>query len=1037
MFNPNSGRVPFAFSEAVRLVSSSRVPLASTLCILAMLVGGASFAQTTGSGLRGRVADENGRPVVAAVVQARSAESGTIRTAVTDDKGVYRIDEIQSGIWTVVARVPGGEASESRTVTLSLQKTLELDFVTTGGIEERITVSANARLLDPKQTSGEVRFNLAQTESLPLAGRSFTDLALLDAAVRRPQQGNYFGERGAVFVINGQSGRANSFLVDGLDNNDQVSGTTSNSFFSQLTIREFVVLKSQFSAEFGRAVGGVTNAVTRRGANEQSWSVLMQGTTHRTNSTGEFVENLPNVGASFDAPNRLQLGASVGGAFRKDKAFYFFAFEHQSGKELTSYTGFDRTGTPGGFINSPTENDSIFFRTDFNLGASNQLMFRLSANDRSDTNINVGGIRTPENGFGIDEQDISLSGSLKTIVSPKMINEVRWQIATSEFDQRANSDLSGVERPRGIFGGNQLQTQDRDETRFQLVENMTFRRGRHSIKVGFDIIRSQTDLLTSFNNNGGFLYVSDIPFESGDCDDLQISEIRAAEIAGTLPFVACPGQVGVDDDMDTVIDEPAIITSFPQVFSHVSGEPAADLDDTRYALFVQDQWEVTDRWFLDYGIRYDISTYTLSEGVALDSPIPNGGAGKDTDNWAPRMAFTYNAGKNRKTVIRAGAGVFYDKLALGFPAVAAITSGTEIGLFFPQGFAVELTEQSIADDGIDSILPSLFFFDQLTLRFSTDTKLETPYTLQWKVGIQHRFNDQSSFGVEFNQSRGHDMTVLLDLNPVTGIFNPGTECSAMFQEPLSDDTIGLPCHLRDPALGSIAALTSRGRNWYTGLDFNFRHQAEDRWLNLSYTWSDAEDTGFDPLKGGIALPPNGEDLSGERGRSDSDVRHRLVLSGDVPIPWWNVRVSGAFQAASALPYEIITGSDFNLDGQMNDRPDGIARNAGADADLEIINQVRADYNADIAPLFVTDPSLELPMISSLPEPWLFQVDVRLYRQFRLGSGTRGEMFLQVFNLFDRNNIGRIEGRIISRDFGSPVSLAGPPRTVEFGLRIGR
>ena len=281
------------------------------------------------------------------------------------------------------------------------------------------------------------------------------------------------------------------------------------------------------------------------------------------------------------------------------------------------------------------------------------------------------------------------------------------------------------------------------------------------------------------------------------------------------------------------------------------------------------------------------------------------------------------------------------------------------------------------------------------------------------------------------------MTSLVDLNPVTGIFNPGTECSAMFQQPLDSDTIGIPCHLRDPTLGSMAALTSRGRNWYTGVDMNYRHQADDGWLSLSYTWSDAEDTGFDPLKGGIALPPNGEDLSGERGRSDSDVRHRFVFSGDIPIPWWNVRVSGAVQIASALPYEIVSGTDDNLDGQLNDRPDGIARNAGADANLEIINQVRSDYNDDIAPLFATNPALELEPISSLPEPWLIQVDARLYRQFRLGDDTRGELFLQVFNLFDRNNIGRIDGRIISKDFGSPVSLAGPPRTVEFGLRVRR
>jgi hypothetical protein len=282
----------------------------------------------------------------------------------------------------------------------------------------------------------------------------------------------------------------------------------------------------------------------------------------------------------------------------------------------------------------------------------------------------------------------------------------------------------------------------------------------------------------------------------------------------------------------------------------------------------------------------------------------------------------------------------------------------------------------------------------------------------------------SAFRADLIRIQGYDQPLMIDLNPVSGVLPPGVfTCNEQNIDPDAD--IGLPCHLADGDIGSIAALTTEGRNSYTGLSLNYRWQRDESWFRTSYTWSRSEDTGFDPLKGGIALPPDSLDLGSEEGRSDSDREHRLVLSGDTALPWWGLRASGVWQLSSGLAYNVTTGQDDNLDGILSDRPLGVGRNAGEDALVAAINAVR------------DQPVVPLAPISSVPdEPIFFQFDLRLYRSFQFSNQRmKGDIYLQVFNLFDRENVALIEGRAISPSFGEPIALAGPPRTLELGLRI--
>jgi len=984
-----------------------------TAVVLLQSVLSAAMAQSTSGSITGLVRTRDGGRAPGAVVLARSAATGAERSGIASATGLYRIDLLSPGEWTVVARLGDALASEPRTVTLHLQQTLVLDFEIGSALSESVTVSAEPPVVDPARTQGELRVASDFIDRLPLNGRTFTDLALIDGSVLPSPRGDFFGERGSVLVVNGQSGRANSFLVDGLDNNDLTSGTALNSFFSQQVIREFVVLTHQFAPEFGRAGGGILNVITEQGTNDPAASAFVQGVSRRVNTPGTFVDSLPRTADIDDTDSRLETGFKIGGPLRRDRAFYFMAYEHQADDPVIPFTGVGRDGVPGGFIVAPNRDDNLFLRTDFNLGDSQFLMLRLSGDHRTTQGLNVGGTTTPESGFHLNEKDLQLATSLNSILTPVLLNEARLFVGTSGFDEFANSSRPGVDRPSGTFGGNNLNLQLRDEDRVQLVDNLTWTRGVHTLKFGVDVIRSRTRIHTRFNPNGNFLYETDAPFEPGDCGDLNASDVATY---GDNP-IPCDGTPNFDDDGDGVIDEKGLIRTYPEFFQLIEGEPKADLWDTRLAWFAQDTWHAGERLVLDYGLRYDLDTFRLPGSTVVPSVVPNGGADRDTDNLAPRLGFAFTPKPNGRFVIRGGGGLFYDKLVLGFPAVAAITSGTQIGLFFPQGEALEITENVVEQVGIDAIKEGLQFPANLILRFSTGTRLDTPYTSQYNLGAEWAVGAHGSIEANATRVLGYHLPLLRDLNP-----------------PAGTDPQGVPVHPRDGTVGSIAAIVTEGRSWYSGLNLGYRWRGRDSWYSASYVLSRAEDLGPDPLKGGISLPPDSNNIRGERGLSDADRRHRLVLVGESRLPWLGLRVSGVVQLASAASFNVTTGRDENLDGVTTDRPPGVRRNTGAATPLGPINEVR--QKANVLRQQVGLPPL--PIITSIPTPPRFaQVDLRLSRPLPWGTQKgAGDLFVQVFNLLNRWNGGPIEGRVISPDFGRPIGQLGPPRTLEAGLRIG-
>ena len=263
----------------------------SGLLILAInLAPRSTEAQTraTSADLTGVVLDESRAVLPGVTVTATNAETNLVRSVVTDAIGRFSIPALPPGIYDVKAEL-GGFATQSRQgMVLQLGTSVTVDFtLRIAGTREEITVTGAAALIDTQQTAVSTVVSQQQIESLPINGRNFISFSLITPGVatdRTPQQGAS-ATSGLTFA--GQRARSNNITVDGLDNNDAAVGSV-RATFSQEAVREFQVLTNSYSAEFGKASGGVVNIVTKSGTNTLSGNAFFYFRDESLNAKGHF-----------------------------------------------------------------------------------------------------------------------------------------------------------------------------------------------------------------------------------------------------------------------------------------------------------------------------------------------------------------------------------------------------------------------------------------------------------------------------------------------------------------------------------------------------------------------------------------------------------------------------------------------------------------------------------------------------------------------------------------------------------------------------
>ncbi len=344
------------------------------LLVLLVFVMGAAWsvaAQTTGS-ISGQINDEKGAAILNAAVTVRNTQTNEARTAQTDSEGRYRVPNLSVGDYEVTVEAPGFSKHVQTGITLQLNQPAVVDVAMKAGrIEEVITVTENAALLNTTNAEVGTRFEERRLTELPLAtNRNVYNVALSAAGVGQLNSGQSAFANGINFSANGGRVRSNNFMIDGQDNNDFGVAGAAIPLNNPDLIQEVRLVTNQFSAEYGRNSSAVFNAITKAGTNQYHGSAFWfhndnaLNACSNTQKSGGFCNKSAADQSKRGAPFRIenQLGATLGGPLHlprfgeggphfisgKDRTFFFFSIQRWWDRQLGVGTTLNGAPTEAG-----------------------------------------------------------------------------------------------------------------------------------------------------------------------------------------------------------------------------------------------------------------------------------------------------------------------------------------------------------------------------------------------------------------------------------------------------------------------------------------------------------------------------------------------------------------------------------------------------------------------------------------------------------------------------------------------------------------
>ncbi|MGI9034701.1 MAG: TonB-dependent receptor [Pyrinomonadaceae bacterium] len=926
-------------------------------------------SQATTGNIEGRVIDPQGAVVPNANVSATNQDNGLHKTATTDADGNFIFVLLPPGKYRVEATAQGFSKAiyENVTVTLGSKVTLEVNL-SVGGQQAVVNVQAEGTVVETTRTSISSTVDESRVINLPTNGRNFLDFVTLTPGIVRDPT------RAGDLVVGGQKGTLNSIQVDGTSSDNtffgQSSGRTGSgrapSQFSIDTVKEFQVNQNGFSAEFGRAAGAVINVVTKSGTNKF------------TGSAFEFFrdESLNARNPILVAQNRArpagqinQFGGTIGGPIKKDKIFFFGAYEGQRSNLPNPVVLNSLAFAPASVqtllqpkiapYNIDRKQDVYLFKVDFNINRNNLAWVRFNQQNFTGTNLeNSGTLSSQEHTGNSNVKTTTLSSSLTTTLSTNLINEFRFQFSRDREPGLSNSTMpevgvtasaGGISDGTFFFGRNNFSPRETTIRRFQFIDNQTYIAGNHTIKYGADLLFDHIFNFFPGLFSGAYTFPSYAALAAGTPSRYRQSFGGAGTTGGT---------------------------TYP--------------NSSEYGFFLQDDWRATPELTLNLGVRYD---YQKIAKPPIQNPNPallaagfdTGFQPKDKNNIAPRLGFAYAF--SEKTVLRGGYGLFYART----PSILTGTAHSQNGI---QVVAIDINCAanptlcptypnvfSSVPTNVAAVTPNLYLFSR---------NYKQPFTEQARLQFEREVFKNTTFSVEYLFYKGHDLTRTRNANlsaPVPTDVPIYSSAGVATGQTLTIQRFSNPRPI--PAFQRISLFESSAKSLYNGLTVELNRRLANHWqFNSSYTFSNAKDSKPDqtsvvPGADDSKIAQNQFDLSGEYARSDLDVRHRFIFSpvyetGRFKSENKFVRailsdyvITGIFTAQSGFAYSAAVSNDPNGDGNTaNDRVPGTARNQ-----------------------FTT--------------PAIYQLDMRLGRAIRFGERARLTLFAEGFNLFNRSNIATV------------------------------
>jgi hypothetical protein len=909
---------------------------------MALLLGtGVALAQSVGGTLRGRVRDASGGVIAGARLTARDTARGILFETRTDEMGVYQI-ALPVGTYELEATATDFASVKEAGVTLSLGQALNLDFkLPVRGIQESIEVRAQTPLVDVSSGTLAGLVDRERLADLPLNGRDFGNLALLQPGVLpNPNGANApFGGKWAQFVINGQIDQATLFLLDGSEINDLASGRNPSGSSGLLLglegVQEFQVLLHNYKAEFGKNAAGVIHVATRSGTNEWHGSAFEYLRNDKLDARNFFDLDPRNPQRRSDPPpfKRNQFGFSLGGPLRRDQAFFFLNYEGLRERKTIPATAIvpeealRSTAAPAvvPFLNlyplpnvgrdsyvgsalQPIREDYGMVRVDHRLERGMNLFGRFSTQDSFSVPPFAS---TPVPGF---PQELPHRNTYSSIGWTAPIGTR----ALSEFHFSFNRTFGAIELPPppagltitpipgrsfgliNVSGISNLGTQTfvprAIQNLFETVENFSYRRGRHAQKYGVALQRYQDNELRGTFFNGQYTF------------------------AGVQQFLA---------------GTPA---SWIGVLGGTSAEGPASPAGWRWttlSVFAQDDVEVLPNLMLNLGVRYEFSTSPSEvhgELANLRSPLDAQITYAQLFNtiarsWAPRFGFAWNPSGGGRYSLRGGYGIFFNPLVVNMWANSRLvppyvnTVLLAPGPPFPNPLATGRNPAPV------------------TTGQSIDYVLSQPYAQQWTLEWQQQLDSNWVIKVGYAGNRGLHLIRSLEANPgVPTLLPDGRKCfNAAVANPSCPNGATARRNLN---FGAIRGRSSDGMSSYNALQLSAQRRLGAGWaLEWAYTWSKALSTSNSSFTTFPSQPSNTQDPDDpflDKGLSAFDARHRLVFNFLYQLPswggpgkWrhavngWSVAGIGSFSAG--YPFTVIEGfnrsQNLATDIALADRPD--------------------------------------------------------------------------------------------------------------------
>jgi Carboxypeptidase regulatory-like domain/TonB dependent receptor len=1042
-------------------------------------------AQVTTGDISGRITDEQQRVVAGATVAATNKGTGLVRTTTTNEGGDYTLSELTPGRYDVSVEAPSFSKSVVRDYEVNVGSTRTLNIeMKPGEVTAVVEVTADTLALETTKSEIGGVVTPVEVQNLPLLNRTFAALSVIMPEAR--PAGNFDPTKTRVgnVAFNGGDGRQVDVNVDGGDNKDNVVGSLLQNF-SYESIQEFQVLQHRWTAESGRAVGGVINVISKSGSNDfhgsffanfrdEQWRAL-DFFDHRTKRIEEL------AGRSFVKPSfsRQEIGGSIGGPIKRDKLFFFGALERFRERQLNALLPaaiINLPLIPGigavGPIPTPYDDWLLTVKVDHTIDSDQTMFYRFSYQKNSSPNDQIG---VPANaditgGNTNNNKLYSFIANHTWTISPSKLNQ--WSFHFQDFN---NAILGVTDTPNIVFpsvqtGRNANVPQATLEKKYQLRDDFSVTTGNHTLKTGVNYIHTKMDGFFFFGAQGYQITFFDDPLT------ITTNRLPNGNVGPYTAGFATPGAVRQ-------------IT-----FSDGRGDHKQQLD--QLAFYVQDDYKIRPNLTLNLGLRWDANIGNLPRQdnnrtirilQQLNHPLAQAITGdpeklrRTTPSWMefqPRVGFAWDPTGSARTVIRGGYGIFYDQLFQNLTLFSLTQSNPEL---FQTALTLTNTAVGVGDPflstfrfGIDPLppVPADFSFGELSFggfgRIN-DPDATEPYIQKFSIGFESQIWKNTTVSSDFVHTLGLHESRVQVINPrirqICDPAFPGNNSTSTQLCPRGVTTRLLDRALIDAGFGAgrveqINMIGTTNRSLFDSWTTTLRHRSRKMTLSASYVLADSRSWGGQPVASysgnGIATTPDNQFKPEEFGPSRLDERHRIVASGVFDLPW-DFQLAPILQYATARPYSLNLGLDIDGDGlATNDRicegtdPAAVfaARgNTGLLGTLNPngcrqvqVNSVREGFITD-----VTDPTR--PIIGTGNGRY-FNVDLRAQKAFRLGERFSIKAYADFYNIFNTENLS-FSNRLGNTTAGSrdlyqqPNSLYGPgfgppvgrPLTVQFGARV--